>query len=92
MNGADSWWKEWVQNYVDLDGILLGLYLNRNPSESHIMQSGFEGLDAYFAANEFTKRYREMLNKVELHSVESTVRHLILKSGFEDTFDIFVSE
>eukprot|EP01083_Nonionella_stella_P033530 91756_1 len=38
----------------DFDGVFLGLYLNRNPSENHIIQSGFDGFYTYFAADGFT--------------------------------------
>ena len=39
---------------TELDGIFLGLYLNKNPSETHIIQSGFDGFYTYFAADGFT--------------------------------------
>lgn len=37
-----------------LDGIFLGLYLNKDPSETHIVESGFDGFYTYFAADGFT--------------------------------------
>eukprot|EP01084_Bolivina_argentea_P314934 545538_1 len=39
---------------TELDGIFLGLYLNKHPSETHILQSGFDGFYTYFAADGFT--------------------------------------